>query len=138
MDGGAIRRFDWSNATTPLSFVPGPGTVGAPVLSVDFNGNNAGFTDTNPPANTEVGFDTMALTNNPRTFNGITVNLSAFGGGVLGSYDRSTPAQSASLTLDQIYDDGIFAMGPSNGVGARIQITGVTAEPELSIDRMVV
>jgi len=115
----------WSNASTPLRFDPGAGVVGAPVLSVDFNANTAGSTDTNPPANTEVGFDTMALNSNPRTFNGITVQLSALSGGVLDSRDRTTPTQSGSLTLDQIYDDFIFVIGQTNGNGARIQITGL-------------
>src|SRR5215204_5241759 len=61
----------WSNAATPLRFDPGEGTISPPILSLDSNGNTAGFADTNPPANTEIGFDTMSLTNNPRTFGGI-------------------------------------------------------------------
>jgi hypothetical protein len=121
----AFNDSAWSNATTPLRFDPGPGTTGAPVLSLDFNGNTAGFTDTNPPANTEVGFDTITLTNNPRTFGGITVQVSALNGGVLSYFDRSTPTQSVLLTLDQIYDDAIFVQGQTNGNGARIQITGL-------------
>ncbi|HEY0549067.1 MAG TPA: lamin tail domain-containing protein, partial [Verrucomicrobiae bacterium] len=122
----AFNDSTWSNAATPLRFDPGPAATGAPVLSVDFNGNTAGFVDTNPPANTEVGFDTMTLTNNPRTFNGITVQVSAFNGGVLSYFDRSTPTQSVLLTLDQVYDDAIYVQGQTNGNGARIQITGLT------------
>lgn len=112
----------WSNATTPFRFDPGAGSVGTPVLSVDFNA----MTGEAGSSNTEAGFSTMTTNTNPSTFGGITVQLSAINGGLLDSRDRSTPAQSGTLTLDQIYDDFIFVVGTTNGNGARIQITGLT------------
>ncbi len=112
----------WSNASTPLRFDPGAGSIGAPVLSVDFNA----VTGEVGASNTESGFKTMTTNSNPSTFNGITVQISAINGGLLESRDRSTPTQTVSLTLDQIYDDFIFENGTTNGNGARIQITGLT------------
>ena len=112
----------WSNVAPPLSFSSGP-APGAPALSVDFNDDDSGESGA---ANTETGFNTMTLSANPSTFNGITVQLSAFSGGVLDDRDRAVPTQTATLTLDQIYDDFIFVVGTTNGNGGRIQITGLT------------
>ncbi|HMJ92003.1 MAG TPA: lamin tail domain-containing protein, partial [Candidatus Acidoferrum sp.] len=112
----------WSNTTPPLRFNSGP-APGAPVLSVDFNTRTGGEAGA---ANTETGFSTMTLNANPSTFGAITVQLSALSGGVLDDRDRAVPAQTATLLLDQIYDDFIFVTGQTNGNGARIQITGLT------------
>ncbi len=111
----------WSNATPPLSFNSGP-APGAPVLSLDFNDDDSGESGA---ANTETGFSTMTLSANPSTFGAITVQLSALSGGVLDDRDRAVPAQTTTLTLDQIYDDFIFVLGQTNGNGARIQISGL-------------
>ncbi len=119
----------WSNNTTPLSYNAGV-TAGTPILSVDFNDDDMGEAGA---ANTETGFSTMALNANPSTFGSISVQLSAFAGGVLDDRDRAVPTQGGLLTLDQIYDDFIFVLGTTNGNGGRIQINGLAANQDYQL-----
>jgi hypothetical protein len=97
---------------------------------VDFNDDDSGEIGA---ANTEPGFDTMTLSANPSTFNGITVQLSALGGGVLDDRDRTAPVDSGLLTYDQIFDDFIFVNGVTNGNGGRIQITGLPPSQDYAL-----
>jgi hypothetical protein len=114
----------WSNAATPLSYTAGV-AAGTPILSLDFNDDDT--SGEAGAANTETGFSSMVLSNNPGSFGSIGVQITALDGGVLDDRDRAVPTQSGLLTLDQIYDDFIFIVGTTNGNGARVQITGLTA-----------
>ncbi|MEO6034403.1 MAG: CotH kinase family protein, partial [Verrucomicrobiota bacterium] len=111
----------WAQGSTGIGFDANGGTNPVTVLAVDFDAR----TGESAAANTEPGFSQMNLNANPSTFNGLTVTLSAIGGGLLDDRDRTTPAQTSSLTQDQLYDDFIFVNGMVDGNGIRIQIAGL-------------
>jgi len=127
----AFNPASWSNATTPLSFTAGPGP-GVPVLSVDFNDDDQPNREMGA-ADTETGFSAMTLSNNPSTFNGISVQLSPLDGGVLDDRDRLSPVEGGPLTYDQIFDDFIFVVGVTNGNGGRIQLTGLPPSQDYAL-----
>jgi hypothetical protein len=126
----AFDDSSWLFATNGIGFdaatVAGPSNaLGQVVLSLDFNDDDSGETGA---ANTESSFGTMTLSANPSTFAGLTVTLSALGGGVLDDRDRNTPAPAPpNFTQDQLYDDFIFVNGTTNGNGLRLRITGLLA-----------
>jgi hypothetical protein len=126
----AFDASSWSNATTPLSYSAGVG-AGTPILSLDFNDDDT--SGEAGAANTETGFSSMVLSNNPGSFGSIGVQITALDGGVLDDRDRPAPIQSGQLTLDQIYDDFIFVIGTTNGNGARVQISGLTANTDYQL-----
>jgi CotH kinase protein/Lamin Tail Domain/Chitobiase/beta-hexosaminidase C-terminal domain/Bacterial TSP3 repeat len=102
--------------------------LGQVILNLDFNDDDSGEVGA---ANTESGFSTMTLSANPSTFNGITVTLSALGGGVLDDRDRTSPIDAPpNFTQDQLYDDFIFVNGQTNGNGMRIRLAGLPANQE--------
>jgi hypothetical protein len=117
----------WTRGPTGIGFdlasTDSTNALGRIVLAVDFDDDDSGETGA---ANTEIGFSQMTLGASPSVFNGMTVTLSALGGGVLDDRDRTTPTQTATLTQDQLYDDFIFVNGQTNGNGMRIQIAGLT------------
>ena len=115
----------WPTGPTGIGFETSDGTnaVGTVVLGIDFNDDDTGEAGA---ANTEPGFNTMTLSNNPSTFDGITVTLSSLGGATLEDRDRPLPSASPpNLTQDQLYDDFIFAAGQTNGNGLRIRLAGL-------------
>jgi hypothetical protein len=103
----------------------------ANVLRVDFNDRTEGEPGT---TNTEPGYSTMSLDDNGSNFDGVTVNISAFGGAVLDDRDRSVPVDSGAFTLDQVYDDIIYTTGPASS-GMEILIQGLA--PNASYDLLL-
>ncbi|HXG49205.1 MAG TPA: lamin tail domain-containing protein, partial [Methylomirabilota bacterium] len=118
----AFDDTGWPAAATGVGFDGGATAAGE--LWIDFNDDDTGETGA---ANTEAGFNTMTLSANPATFNGVTVTLSALGGAVLDDRDRAVPADAPpALTQDQLYDDFIFAFGQTNGNGLRLRFAGLS------------
>jgi hypothetical protein len=114
--------FDLANRST--------NAAGNMVLRLDFNDRETGEIGA---SNTVAGFSAMTLSNNPSTFNGITVALSSLGGATLDDRDRTTPVRSATLTQDQLYDDFVFAAGQTNGNGLRITISGLRPNQDYQV-----
>ena len=106
----------------------GPGSV-ADVLRVDFNDRTTGETGV---ANTESGFVTMTLDENGATFDGVQFTFSAFGGAVLDDRDRPGPADVGDFTLNQVYDDFIFANSPVGG-GLEVFIEGLAPSAQYDL-----
>lgn len=90
-------------------------------LRVDFNDRTEGESGS---ANTEAGYSTMTLDANGAIINGAKITFSAFGGATLDDRDRAAPTASGAFTLDQVYDDFIFASGPAGG-GLEMLIQGL-------------
>ena len=94
------------------------------ILKLDFNDQADGESGI---ANTEAGYEVMTLGDNGASFDGITVTLSPFGGASLDDRDRAAPTDNApTFTLDQLYDDFIFANGTFDGAGMEVLIEGLT------------
>lgn len=129
-----LPAFDssaWLKKQFPIGFDKSTAEGGeTEILNIDFNDDDMGETGA---ANTETGFSGMTLSQNPSTFNGVTVTLSALGGATLDDRDRATPAQNATLTQDQIYDDFIFASGTFDGAGLRIRIAGLQPSQDYTV-----
>ena len=95
-----------------------------PILKLDLNDRSDGEIG---DANSEDGYEVMSLATNGATFDGVSVTLTAVGGATLDDRDRTAPVDNAPLfTLDQIYDDFIFANGTFNGAGMEVLIEGLT------------
>ncbi|HVR36152.1 MAG TPA: lamin tail domain-containing protein, partial [Methylomirabilota bacterium] len=118
----------WSSALTGVGYDSStpdesPDTDGLPILRLDFNDPDSPESGS---ADTEFGFSTMTLEQNPATFGSLTVELSALGGAFLDDRDRTTPTDNPpAFTEDQLYDDFIFASGLEDGDGLRLRISGL-------------
>ncbi|NQU26172.1 MAG: lamin tail domain-containing protein, partial [Candidatus Nealsonbacteria bacterium] len=131
--GGALGTA-WTEAgfTPDGSWTAGPLGVGydpgGAMLRLDFNDRDDGESDA---ADTESGFDTFTLSQNGATFNGIKVTLTDLGGATRDDRDRSTPVDAPpAFTLDQIYDDFIFADGIFDGAGMEVLVEGLVPDVE--------
>jgi len=124
----------WQTASNAMGFSylsPGDTNNYGPVaLALDFDDDDSGETGA---ANTEPGFAQMTLGANPAVFGGVTATISALSGGVLDDRDRTTPAQTSTLTQDQLYDDFIFVNGQTNGNGMRIALTGLRTNQDYQL-----
>ncbi|TWT90307.1 CotH protein [Pseudobythopirellula maris] len=101
----------------------------AEALRLDFNARTAGESGS---ANTENGYSVMDLDENGSLFGGIEVTLSSFNGATLNDRDRSVPGESGSFTLDQVYDDHIYADGPA-GSGMEILLEGLVPNAQYDV-----
>lgn len=95
--------------------------TGGQLLRIDFNDRTEGESGS---ANTEAGYSTMTLDANGAIINGAKITFSAFGGAQLDDRDRAVPAASGVFTIEQVYDDFIFASGPAGG-GLEMLIQGL-------------
>ncbi|MCA9261748.1 MAG: lamin tail domain-containing protein, partial [Planctomycetales bacterium] len=98
----------------------------ADVIKLDFNDE---FSSELGAADTEPGYQPFTLGDSGSTVAGVKVTLSSLGGAVLEDRDRSVPLDvSPSFTLDQIYDDFIFANDdvPSSGQGLEVLLENLT------------
>lgn len=106
-----------------------PPAGAANVLRVDFNDRTDGEVGA---ANTEPGYAVMTLDENNSTFDGVKLTLSAYGATTLDDRDRTGPVDAGAFTLDQLYDDLIYAVGGGAGTGMEILIEGLV--PNASYD----
>jgi hypothetical protein len=129
----------WTNTSFSPdgSWQTGPAGIGydvtggnsIPILQLDFDDRTVV-----DAANTESGFTPFTLSNNGSAVDGITVSMTAIGGGFLDDRDRSTPVDNApDFTEDQIYDDFIFANGTVDGVGIEILLAGLSSNVEYEV-----
>ncbi len=123
-----VPDASWLNGVTGVGYDTLGGATG---LKLDFNDQTDGESGA---ANTEDGYEVMTLSNNGATFDGITVTLSPLGGASLDDRDRPTPVDNPpSFTLDQLYDDFIFANGTFDGAGMEVLIEGLTPNAEYEV-----
>ncbi len=99
------------------------------VLRVDFDHRTEGEGGS---ANTEPGYQQMTLDENGSTFGNTKITFLPFAGGVLGDRDRSAPNDAGAFTLNQVYDDHIFAMG-AVGSGMDVVIEGLVPGVEYDV-----
>ncbi len=129
----SFNESTWSNAITPLNYKADASvTVGAAVLSVDFNQR------TNTAANTQAGFQPFLITSNTsatsiqttpttRAFGGFSVTLSntspSFG------YDdraRNAPTDGGALTTGALLRDFVFSRDNSGTSGLDVFVGGLS------------
>ena len=104
---------------------------GVPILQLDINDDDSGEV---AEANTEEGWQTFSLADNHQEYDGIRVSMSAMGGVPLEDRDRAAPVDSPpGFTLDQLYDDFVFARSQTNGTGLEVRIEGLTPGQEYRV-----
>ncbi len=103
----------------------------ANVLRVDFNDRTEGESGA---ANTEPGYSVMTLDESNAVFDGIELTISPFGATTLDDRDRTGPVDAGSFSLDQVYDDVIYA-NAAVGAGMEILIEGLV--PNVSYDLLL-
>ncbi len=101
-----------------------------PILRLDMNDRLDGEAGA---ANTEPGYESFTLDANGAAYDGISVAMTAIGGGTLDDRDRPAPVDGGDFDLDQVYDDFVFVNGTSNGDGAEILIQGLEANTEYQV-----
>jgi hypothetical protein len=99
-----------------------PPPTAANVLRVDFNDRTEGEAGA---ANTEQGYSTMTLDESPAVFDEIEVTISPYGATTLDDRDRTGPVDAGSFSLDQVYDDVIYAVNGAAGTGMEILVEGL-------------
>ncbi len=122
---------DWDVATAAIGFDRDGGAVqaipdGVAILQLDINDDDSGEAD---GANSEAGWASFTLADNGEQFNGVRVTISPIGGVPLDDRDRTTPVDDPpSLTLDQIYDDFVFARSQTDGTGMEVLLEGLVPQ----------
>jgi hypothetical protein len=100
-----------------------PVSGGTAVLQVDFGDDDSGESG---EADTEAGWHSMTLSDNGSIVDGVTVTLSAIGNVPLDDRDRTIPIDNPpGLTVDQLFDDMIFASSQTDDTGLEIQLSGL-------------
>jgi hypothetical protein len=99
------------------------------VVKVDFDHRTEGEGGS---ANTEPGYQQMTLDDNGSTFGNTKITFLPYGGAQLGDRDRAAPSDMGEFTLDQIYDDHIFAAGPV-GSGMEVVVEGLIPNVEYEV-----
>ncbi len=106
-----------------LANVGVPVTGGTAILQVDLGDDDSGESG---PSDTEDGWTTITLSDSDPVVNGIRVTLSPVGGIPLDDRDRDLPVDDPpSLTVDQLFDDFVFARSQTDGTGLEVHLQGL-------------
>ena len=117
-DGLAGAGFDrLANVGVPVS-------GGTAILQLDFGDDDSGETGA---ADTEPGWTTITLSDSGTSVNDITVEILPLGNIPLDDRDRDAPVDNPpSLTIDQLFDDFIFARSQTDGTGLELHLQGLS------------
>jgi hypothetical protein len=108
-----------------------PVSGGTAVLQLDFGDSDGGEAG---PDDTEEGWTNFYLTNNGTEISGVTVSVLPIGGISLQERDRTAPVDMPpSLTIDQLYDDFIFASSQTDDTGLELRLQGLVPHQEYEV-----
>ncbi len=108
-----------------------PVSGGTAILQLDFGDDDSGESGTE---NTEPGWTNITLSDNGSSVNGITVTIEPVGGISLQDRDRTAPVDNPpSLTVDQLFDDFIYASSQSDDTGLEVSLVGLVPRQEYEV-----